>query len=374
MFKPSIISKNLLSLNMHTLNTPYIIGNQGWVQLNSLVEMHLANGVFILADSNTEKYCVPILKANCEAVADAKLIVVPAGENTKTIETVQHLWGELLKLKSSRSSLLICVGGGMLTDLGGFVAATYKRGMDFVLLPTTLLGMVDASIGGKTALNFAGLKNQVGLFAQANAVFVFSEFLKTLPRNQKLSGYAEMIKHGMIDNESHFQQLIIKNSPEKVCFDDMIMKSAQVKLNIVQHDAREQGVRKALNFGHTIGHAFEAYSQKVDTKPLLHGDAVAIGLLCESFISMRYTGFNESDLKKLANLLSWHFPHYKINSSTSTELIDLMSYDKKNNSSTQINFSLLKRIGEVEINQLPDLRLIRESLHFYMNLENGFFL
>lgn len=359
---------------MHTFSTPYIIGNQGWAQLNSLIEMHLEHGVFILADSNTEKHCVPVLKAKSDLVADAKLIVVPAGENNKTIETVQSIWSKLLEMKASRGSLLICLGGGMLTDLGGYAAATFKRGMDFILLPTTLLGMVDASIGGKTALNFAGLKNQIGLFAQASAVFVFTDFLKTLSHEQKLSGYAEMIKHGMIDNESHFQELIIKNSPEKVCFDDMILKSAQVKLNIVKQDTEEQGIRKALNFGHTIGHAFEAFSHKVDTKPLLHGNAVAIGLLCESFISMRSSGFSESDLKKLANLLSWHFPHYKINSATSNELIELMSYDKKNTSSSQLNFSLLKKIGEVEINQLPDLRLIRESLHFYMNLENGFFL
>lgn len=355
-------------------SSSYYSGVEGWKQLNSMLLSYPISEIFILVDSNTRKHCLPVLLSKINNLKDCEVISIPAGENSKTIESAQIIWKSLLQKKASKGSLIICLGGGMITDLGGFAAATFKRGIDFIHLPTTLLGMVDASIGGKTALNFNKLKNQIGAFAQPMAIFVFTEFLQSLPLAQKLSGFAEMIKHAMIDNEAHFQKLIILNSPEKVCVEEMILKSSQVKFSIVNQDIDEKGIRRALNYGHTVGHAIESYSSRIDSKPLSHGEAVAIGLLCESFISMRYAGFSESNLKKLANLLSWHFPHYKMNSSISAELIELMSFDKKNMSSSQINFSLLKEIGQVEINQLPDVRLIRESLHFYMNLENGFFL
>ena len=269
---------------------------------------------------------------------------------------------------------MICVGGGLITDIGGFAASTFKRGMNFIHIPTTMLAMVDAALGGKTGVNLNSIKNQVGVFAPPKSVFIFTEFLKTLPARQKLSGYAEILKHAMIDSESHFEKLMVLNSPDKVCNEKDILESAAVKLKVVTEDVDEKGIRKVLNFGHTIGHAVESYSQKHDVDPLLHGEAIAIGLICESFISMRMFGMPENDLKRLSNLISWQFPHYRFNPRFAGELLTLMTHDKKNASVSKLNFSLIRKIGEPVWDQYPGEKLILESLHFYMNLEVGFFV
>jgi 3-dehydroquinate synthase len=234
--------------------------------------------------------------------------------------------------------------------------------------------MVDAAIGGKTGVNLNSIKNQIGVFALPKAVFIFDEFLNTLPARQKLSGYAEMLKHAMIQSEMLFEKFLLLNSPEKVCNEANILESAEVKMGIVNMDFTETGLRKALNFGHTIGHAIESYSQKYDADPLLHGEAIAIGLICESFISVRMFGLDKNDLKRLANLVSWHFPHYRFKAKPGDELLALMCHDKKNASKSKLNFSLIQKIGEPVFDQYPGEKLILESLHFYMNLEAGFFL
>jgi len=214
----------------------------------------------------------------------------------------------------------------------------------------------------------------VGVFAPPKAVFIFTEFLNTLPARQKLSGYAEMLKHAMIDSSAHFEKLIVLNSPEKVCNDKNILESAAVKMAIVEKDEKEAGIRKALNFGHTIGHAVEAYSQKHDPVPLLHGEALVIGLICESFISMRMFELKENDLRRLAILVGWQYPHYRFKLGSAEELLLLMGHDKKNNDNSHLNFSLIQQIGKPLFDKFPDEKLIRESLHFYINLEVGFFV
>jgi len=234
--------------------------------------------------------------------------------------------------------------------------------------------MVDAALGGKTGVNLNSIKNQVGVFALPKAVFILTDFLDTLPKRQKLSGYAEMLKHAMIDSEKHFEKLIVLNSPEKVCNEKNIMESAAVKMKIVSKDFTETGLRKVLNFGHTIGHAIESYSQKNDADPLLHGEAIAIGLICECFISMRMFGTDSDDLRKTVNLVRWHFPQYRFKQDSATELLALMCHDKKNEDTSKLNFSLIHKIGEPVYDQFPGEKLIRESLHFYMNLESGFFV
>lgn len=349
-------------------------GAAGWARLQEIISGYNRSGVYILVDENTREHCLPVLKSKCSGLDNVMVIEVPGSESNKTIANVEKIWHELVRGNAVRSSLVICLGGGLLTDIGGFAAATFKRGVDFVNIPTTLLAMVDAAIGGKTGVNLNSIKNQIGVFALPKAVFIFDEFLKTLPTRQKLSGYAEMLKHAMIHSNTLFERFMVLNSLEKICTEINILESAAVKMEIVNSDFTESGLRKALNFGHTIGHAIESYSQKYDSDPLLHGEAIAIGLICESFISVRMFGLDKNDLKRLANLVSWHFPHYRFQSRPAAELLSLMCHDKKNTSSSQLNFSLIRKIGEPVLDQYPGERLILESLHFYMNLEAGFFI
>jgi len=349
-------------------------GKEGWSQLNALVARSLNAGVYILVDENTAKFCLPVLLSECPELESAGVITLKSAESNKTITGIEAVWHQLLQSNAVRNSLLICLGGGVITDMGGFAAATFKRGMDFIHIPTTLLGMVDAAIGGKTGINMDSVKNQIGVFAMPKAVFIFDQFLKTLPKRQKLSGYAEVIKHAMINSEAHFERLILSNSPEKVCNEKNILESIAVKTNIVLLDPEETGIRKVLNFGHTIGHALESFSQKHDSNPMLHGEAIAIGMICESFISMRLLGFSENNLKKMSSLVNWHFPHYRLSHGAANELFSYMYHDKKNSEHMQLNFTLLRNIGEPVWDQLVSEKLVRESLHFYINLDIGFFI
>jgi len=349
-------------------------GDVGWSKLQEVISEYSLSGICILVDENTRELCLPLLRSRCNGLEDAMVIEIHSSEQNKTIASVEKIWQELVSGNAVRNSLMICLGGGLLTDVGGFAAATFKRGINFIHIPTTILAMVDAAIGGKTGVNLNSIKNQVGVFALPKAVFIFDEFLITLPPRQKLSGYAEMLKHAMIHSETLFEKFLLLNSPEKVCNEANILESAKVKMEIVNIDFTETGLRKALNFGHTIGHAIESYSQKYDADPLLHGEAIAIGLICESFISVRMFGLDKNDLKRLANLVSWHFPHYRFKAKPGDELLTLMCHDKKNTSSSKLNFSLIRKIGEPVFDQYPGEKLILESLHFYMNLEVGFFV
>lgn len=349
-------------------------GVVGWSRLQEIILEYKNAGIYILVDENTRLLCLPILKEKCTGLEEAMVIEMHSNESNKTIASVEKIWQQLVVGNAVRNSLMVCLGGGLITDVGGFSAATFKRGINFINIPTTLLAMVDAAIGGKTGVNLNSIKNQIGVFALPKAVFIFEEFLKTLPARQKLSGYAEMLKHAMIHSEYLFEKFIILNSPEKVCNEENILESASVKMDIVNSDFTETGLRKALNFGHTIGHAIESYSQKYDSDPLLHGEAIAIGLICESFISMRQFGLDKNELKRLSTLVSWHFPHYRFKPKPGNELLALMCHDKKNASSSQLNFSLIRKIGEPVYDKFPGEKLILESLHFYMNLEVGFFV
>jgi 3-dehydroquinate synthase len=245
--------------------------------------------------------------------------------------------------------------------------------MDCIQLPTSLLAMVDASIGGKTALNINGLKNQVGLITLPKGVFIFTEFLSTLPERHLTSGFAEMIKHSMISDRAHYHEVLHCNLLKDSDADRLIMHSAFIKVGIVESDPHEMGRRRVLNLGHTIGHALEAYSLQHDPQPLLHGEAVAAGLVCEAFISMRTLGLPENDLQSIANFVTWHFPHYRLKPSACNDIIAIMLKDKKIDSPGKINFSLLQSIGKPVIDQYPGEKLIRESMHFYVNIEFGFF-
>jgi len=297
-----------------------------------------------------------------------KKVVIPAGEHNKKIESVARIWEFLSKNGGDRKSLLINIGGGMLTDLAGFAATTFKRGIDFLNVPTTLLSQVDASVGGKTGINFSGFKNEIGTFKEPVAVIINTDFLKTIDKENFISGFAEMIKHGLIFNPEHLKELE-EFDIENIDYDHLqkiIGDSVNVKEYFVSNDPTEKNIRKALNFGHTIGHAFESYAMQ-QNKPIQHGHAVAYGMIAELFLSVKKCSFPQNDFEKLTNWLIKLYGKFEINTSDFDTLFELMTHDKKNEAG-KINFTLLSEIGNIEINQNCERELIYESLEFYSQL------
>jgi 3-dehydroquinate synthase len=296
-------------------------------------------------------------------------IVVPAGEDHKKLSSVEAIWEFLSHSGADRKSLLINIGGGMLTDLAGFAASTFKRGFDFINIPTTLLSQVDASVGGKTGFNFNGLKNEIGTFQEPRAVFIHTPFLQTLDKSNFLSGYAEMIKHGLIYAPEHLQELMdFPIDPvDYVSLQEMIRHSVEVKKYFVANDPFEKNIRKALNFGHTVGHAMESMAME-QKRPVLHGYAVAWGMVAELFLSAENCGFPEGEVHRISQWIKQLFGIISLESRDFPELWKLMQHDKKNEGNL-INFTLLSGIGKFEINQNCSKDQVMESLEF-INLES----
>jgi len=325
------------------------------------------DGLFLLTDSNTQKYCLPHIQSLPE-IQSAKQFSISSGEENKNIESLSTVWEFLSQNGANRKSLLINLGGGMLTDLGGFAAASFKRGIRFVNIPTTLLGAVDAAVGGKTGINFNGLKNEIGAFAPAIAVLIDSNFFKTLDDKQLLSGYAEMLKHSLLRLEGHLDELLSFDFNE-VDYDrlnNLLFESVLIKERIVEEDPTEQGIRKALNLGHTFGHAFESFALE-KKRPILHGYAVAYGMVCELHLSSIQLGFDKNLLTKITRFIKEHYGTFTFDSMDILRIYELMQHDKKNDSGT-INFTLLTAIGEIQINQTADKKDIFEVLNSYRNI------
>ena len=318
---------------------------------------------FILVDEVTKEKCWPLLSKQL-SMRKAKLITIGATDTHKNIESLAHVWEELGKDGASRHSLLINLGGGMVTDLGGFAASTFKRGINFINIPTTLLAMVDASVGGKTGINFNGLKNEVGVFNDSKYVILDTDFLKTLDGQNICSGYAEMLKHGLISNEKMWAELIKFNiqQPDHEKLQEMLTTSLDVKENVVKKDPHEQGIRKALNLGHTFGHAFESWSLK--HSPILHGYAVAYGLICELYLSAVKTGFPTDKMHQTVQFIRENYGTINITCDDYPELIELMTHDKKNRNGI-INFTLLANIGDIRIDQTATEKEIKEAFDFF---------
>ena len=318
---------------------------------------------FILVDEVTKEKCWPLLSKQL-SMRKAKLITIGATDTHKNIESLAHVWEELGKDGASRHSLLINLGGGMVTDLGGFAASTFKRGINFINIPTTLLAMVDASVGGKTGINFNGLKNEVGVFNDSKYVILDTDFLKTLDGQNICSGYAEMLKHGLISNEKMWAELIKFDiqQPDLGKLQEMLAKSVKVKENVVKKDPHEQGIRKALNLGHTFGHAFESWSLK--HSPILHGYAVAYGLICELYLSAVKTGFPTDKMHQTVQFIRENYGTINITCDDYPELIELMTHDKKNRNGI-INFTLLANIGDIRIDQTATEKEIKEAFDFF---------
>ena len=319
--------------------------------------------LFVLTDETTHRLCLPVV-AGYNCMKPAERITIGATDANKTLESLSHVWSELQRLGATRHSLMVNLGGGMVTDLGGFAASTFKRGISYINIPTTLLSMVDASVGGKTGINFGGLKNEIGVFNNARSVILDTVFLKTMDEENLLSGYAEMLKHGLISNEPMWAELM-RFSPLTSNLQPlakMVADSVAVKQRIVLEDPTEQGIRKALNLGHTAGHAFESLA--LERKPVLHGYAVAWGLIVELWLSCVKTGFPQDKMRQTVSFILEHYGRMTITCDDYPHLLELMHHDKKNTGS-DINFTLLGGIGDIRINQTASEEEIKEALDFY---------
>lgn len=320
--------------------------------------------LFILTDDHTIKLCLPLI-SNIEEIKTASLIVIPSNDNNKTLENLAHIWKHLTENGGTRQSLLINLGGGMITDIGGFASATFKRGINYINIPTTLLGAVDASVGGKTGINFGGFKNEIGSFYPAKHVVISSHFFSSLNPKDILSGYAEMIKHSLISSNDEWEELLKLdiNSIDYTWLNDAVFRSVSIKENIVEQDPYEHNIRKALNLGHTIGHALESLALE-NNSPVLHGYAVAWGLIAELYLAHRICGFPKEKVQKTISFIQHNYGSMNISCDGYDRLYEIMQHDKKNIGST-INFTLLSDVGDIQINQTANKDLIFEALDFY---------
>ena len=333
--------------------------------LASAIEGCEHDKLFILTDNTTRELCWPVV-SGYTCLQGAEVISIGATDTHKTLESLAHVWEELGRMGGTRHTLLINIGGGMVTDLGGFAASTFKRSINYINIPTTLLAMVDASVGGKTGINFRGLKNEIGVFNNAATVILSTQFLRTLDHENVLSGYAEMLKHGLISNEAMWAELMHFNLSDEALdlttLQRMLADSVAVKQRIVTEDPLEHGIRKALNLGHTVGHAFESFA--LSHAPILHGYAVADGLVCELYLSTVKTGFPTDKMRQTVSFIREHYGRMPITCDDYPTLFEFMTHDKKNTAGS-INFTLLGGIGDIRINQTATKEEIYEALDFY---------
>lgn len=320
--------------------------------------------LFVLTDTTTQELCWPVVR-DFAIMQQAQTITIQSTDEAKTLETLAYVWGALQKGGATRHSLLVNLGGGMVTDLGGFAASTFKRGMAYINVPTTLLSQVDASVGGKTGINFGGLKNEIGVFNCAQSVILSSMFLRTLDRENLLSGYAEMLKHGLLSTTENWAELLNFDitEPDYDILLGLVAKSVSIKEGIVTEDPTEKGIRKALNLGHTAGHAIESLALQ-EGRTVLHGYAVAWGLLMELYLSARKCGFPAKELHQMEAYIKEHYGKFHYECRHYETLCDFMSHDKKNQGGN-INFTLLGGIGDIRINQTATKDEIEEMLDYY---------
>lgn len=322
--------------------------------------------IFILTDTNSNSHCLPYLLSNLVSHSRVKIIEIDAGESEKNISNCIKLWRILTESGGDRKSILINLGGGVITDIGGFVASTFKRGIDFINIPTTLLGMVDASIGGKNGVDLDNLKNQIGVINIPQSVVIDFKFLETLPPKEIRSGFAEMLKHGLIYDKRYWLQLKASSWFNPQEFSGLIQRSIEIKNEIVSQDATENGIRKALNFGHTLGHAIESYFLENNNKNiLLHGEAVAAGMILECYISLQKKLITEIEYLDVKNTINKTFEKIVFEENDIEPILNLLIHDKKNEYG-KIQFVLLEGIGKTKINQEIEIQLIKDGFADYI--------
>ena len=357
------MSENLKSIE----GSNYIIAfsENGYDALKVLLESKSYSSIFILVDNHTKDFCLPYFIKHFEDFKEIPVIEIPANEINKHLDTCRDVWQKLSDMGADRKSLLINLGGGVVSDLGGFVASTFKRGIDFINIPTTLLSMVDASVGGKTGIDLGGLKNQIGVIVNPQLVIVDSEFLKTLPKNEYKSGYSEMLKHGLIYDASYFRELSQFKSLEEGNIMPYIHHSVMIKNQVVTEDPYELNRRKILNFGHTLGHAIESYFLTDSNKTvLLHGEAIAVGMILEAFLSTQLCELSSSEADEIRSVFLNLFPKVDFSKKDIQEILALLKYDKKN-SHGKVKFVLLNKIGIPAIDIRIEDSYFEDAFNYY---------
>ena len=336
-----------------------------YTELNKYILNYKPSTIFILVDENTNEHCLPILLQELATKLQIEIIEIEAGEENKNLDTCSGVWNALTELGADRKSLLINLGGGVITDLGGFVASTFKRGINFINIPTTLLSMVDASVGGKTGVDLGVLKNQIGLFSDPEMVLIDPNYLETITERELRSGLAEIIKYGITydvnvwNKVNNFNELNISN------LNKLIHRSIEIKNEVVTKDPKEGGIRKVLNFGHTLGHAIESYFLESKTKEkLTHGEAIAIGMITEAFISNSLLNFPSKELENIKKSILSIYGKVKIKTSDYNAIIELLIHDKKNVAG-QVNFVLLSDFEKYKLDCNVENSLIIEALDYY---------
>jgi len=337
----------------------------GYESLNEEISNGNYSTIFIIVDSHSNEFCLPKFLPLVATEIPIEIIEFESGESSKTIETCVQIWNVLTELGADRKSLILNLGGGVVTDLGGFVASTFKRGIDFIHIPTTLLAMVDASVGGKNGVDLGALKNQIGVINVPKMVLIDSTYLETLPQNEMRSGLAEMLKHGLIYDAAYWKQFLDLSRLDFADFDELIYKSIEIKNTIVSQDPTENGIRKALNFGHTLGHAIESYFLENDHKKnLLHGEAIAAGMILESYISLRKEWITATEYDQIKTTINGIFEPILFEENDLAPILELLIHDKKNEYGT-IQFALIEGIGKIKINQTAEKELLIEAFSDY---------
>ena len=341
--------------------------NLGWEVLLNYLHEQKGSKVFILTDENTKRQCLPYFLEKISLELTPEILTIPAGEAFKNIPTCLNVWNTLSEKGADRNTIIINLGGGVVTDLGGFIASTFKRGLRFINIPTSLLAMVDASVGGKNGVDLGHIKNQIGVIALPEMVLLDIEFLKTLPKEHITSGLAEMLKHGLIYSKEYWERIKDVDFLNEVEFEKLIWDSVEIKKEIVTKDPLEKNLRKTLNFGHTLGHAIESYFLESDQKQtLLHGEAVAIGIILATYISAESIGFPNETLNDVAKTILNHFPKQEFSKNDIEAVINLMVFDKKNRNG-KVLFVLLEDIGKHKIDCEVDNKLIYSAFDYYKN-------
>ena len=344
---------------------PILFGENGYAFLNDFIEENKYSNIFILVDSHSNEYCLTRFLPYLATDKTIEIIEIESGETEKNIQTCVEIWSILTELGGDRKTLMINIGGGVITDIGGFVASTFKRGIDFIHIPTTLLAMVDASVGGKNGVDLGNLKNQIGVINVPQMVLIDTEYLATLPQNEMRSGLAEMLKHGLIFDAGYWAEFKDLGNADFADFDQLIFRSIEIKNEIVMQDPTENGIRKALNFGHTLGHAIESYFLESEhKKSLLHGEAIAAGMILESYISWQKKLISAAEYIEIKTVISAVFETIAFDKNDLKPIMDLLIHDKKNEYG-KIQFALLDGIGKVKINQEADNELITKSFDDY---------
>lgn len=344
---------------------PVYYQEDGFLKINTYLKEAKPSKVFILVDNNTHRDCLATFLQKIDASENFEILEIEAGEINKNLETCSGVWNALSELDADRKSLMINVGGGVVTDLGGFVASTFKRGISYINVPTSLLAMVDASVGGKTGVDLGNLKNQIGVINHAEMVIIDPSFLATLPQNEMRSGLAEILKHALISSETYWEKVTNLSELTLDDLDDIIRESVEIKAKVVTEDPEENGLRKTLNYGHTLGHAIESYFLTHPEKTtLLHGEAIAVGMVLATYLSKELKSFPEDKLKEITIKILDIYEKVEFLEEDIQQIIDLMKYDKKN-SHGNINFVLLKDIGNTEIDCKVPNTLIWNAFEYY---------